>query len=93
MDFSMQQLVESGWITDIILVLIALEIIALAILGRTSIPAPRLQNVIGTLFSGLFLVAALRSALVGANWWIIAACLFAALLSHLFDLRSRWPRS
>ncbi|MEM9360148.1 MAG: hypothetical protein AAGB04_28525 [Pseudomonadota bacterium] len=89
----MQQLIESGRIADIILALIALEIIGFALLRRLTGSTPRLADLIGTLLSGLFLIAALRSGLTGADWTVTASLLLAALLSHLFDLWRRWPSS
>ncbi|MEM8970474.1 MAG: hypothetical protein AAGD43_00215 [Pseudomonadota bacterium] len=89
----MQQLIESGRIADIILALIALEIVCFALLRRLAWRAPKLVDLLGTLLSGLFLIAALRSGLAGADWTVTASFLMAALLSHLFDLWRRWPSS
>lgn len=86
----MQLLIESGRIADIILLLIVLEIVALALLSRV-MRAPRLPDLLGTLLSGLFLVGALKSCVAGAPWTITAALLLAALAAHMFDLWRRWP--
>ena len=89
----MQQLIESGRIADIILALIALEIVGFALLQQLARRTPRLMDLIGTLLSGLFLIAALRSGLTGSDWTVTASFLMAALLAHLFDLWRRWPSS
>lgn len=86
----MQSLVESGTIADIILALIAAEIVGLVLLSRLLGLGPRFRSIAATLASGAFLVLALRSALTSANWEWTAAWLAAALLSHIVDLAGRW---
>jgi len=44
----------------------------------------------GNLLAGGCLLLALRFALVGGAWWLVAACLAGSLLAHLLDLRQRW---
>ncbi len=44
----------------------------------------------GNLLAGGCLLLALRFALTGAAWWIVAACLAGSLLAHLLDLKQRW---
>ena len=90
---NMQQFIDSGRIADVIFALIALEIVGFALLQRLTWRAPKLADLIGTLLSGLFLIAALRSGLTGVDWTVTATFLMAALLSHLFDLWRRWPSS
>jgi hypothetical protein len=84
---------ESGRIVDGVIALMLLEAVLLAWLhvrrGRGPAPADLLAN----LAAGLFLLLALRAALVGAAWPWIAASLGAALVAHLCDLARRWPRS
>jgi hypothetical protein len=82
----------SGHIIDLILLLTALE--AFAVLawhyktGRGLAPAALLPN----LLAGVFLMLALRAALVGAGWQWIALALTAAWVAHLLDLLRRWTR-
>lgn len=80
---------SSGRIVDAILLLVALEAILLLALrlrtGRGPAPFPMLCN----LGSGAALMLALRAALVGADWPVVAACMLAALATHLGDLASR----
>ena len=75
---------------DVILLLVALE--AIALLGfrliRGSGPAP--LGFLCTLLAGAFLLLALRFALVDASTSIIAGCLVLSLLAHLADLALRW---
>lgn len=49
-----------------------------------------LADIFGNLLQGIFLLLALRAALVNTWWGWIALCLLAALLAHLADLRHRW---
>jgi hypothetical protein len=41
------------------------------------------------LLAGLFLLLALRTALIGSSWQVVALWLLAALIAHLIDL---WQR-
>lgn len=79
----------SGRIIDAILVLVAAEAVLLLALhrrtGRGPAPLPLLCN----LASGAALMLALRAALVGAEWPVVALCLAAALGAHLGDLGPR----
>jgi hypothetical protein len=53
-------------------------------------PAPR--DWLGNLLAGLFLMVALRSALAGPEWPLLAGCLVGSLVAHCADLVRRWPR-
>ena len=86
----MSALFANGHIVDLILALMLLEAVALMVLrARTGHGLPTSQ-VLVTLLSGAALMLALRAALVGMNWAVVAACLFAGLVLHLLDLASRW---
>jgi hypothetical protein len=78
----------SGRIVDGILLLVAAEALALAWLGRRhglSLPA-----LYATLASGAALMLALRAALVGSGWIVVAGWLLAGLLAHGLDLGLRF---
>ena len=85
----MMDLFASGRIADLILGLMALEVVALAIIltatGRGAVVTDLLPN----LAAGACLLLALRGALVAAPWPMIAAALAIALVSHLVDLYRR----
>lgn len=88
----MSELFSNGRIVDIIIVCMVLEWIAIvAYKSRTGngITPPDLSC---NLLAGVFLMLALRGALVGAAWQWIALCLAAALPAHLSDLVRRWQR-
>lgn len=86
------ELLTSGRMIDLILVLVVLEAVALVVYhrrtGRGIAPAALLFN----LAAGALLLLAARGALTGAAWPWIAAALFGALCAHLLDLAQRWSR-
>jgi len=85
----MSALFASGRIIDAILALVALEAVALAAwrwrTGRGLPPAALAAN----LCAGAALLLALRAALTGAAWSIVAVWLLAGLAAHAMDLRAR----
>ena len=86
----MAELVASGRVLDLILAGMALEGLGLVayhrVTGRGIAPRRLLPN----LASGGLLLIAMRAALGGAWWGWVSACLLAALLAHLSDLRRAW---
>ena len=86
----MATLLENGHLVDAILLLTVIEWCALALYhrwtGRGVAPSEFALN----LLSGMFLLAALREALVGGWWGWVAAALAGALAAHLVDLGRRW---
>lgn len=89
----MIELIASGRVVDFILVLVAIEFIALTLhhrrTGRGIAPAAILPN----LLAGAFLLLALRTAAgsSGHAAWV-ALFLLLALVAHLADLQRRWRR-
>jgi hypothetical protein len=85
----MAELFSSGRVIDLILALVVLETLALVVFqrrtGRGIAPAALLPNV----FAGVFLLLALRGALVGSAWGLIDLCLLGAMAAHFADLRQR----
>jgi hypothetical protein len=75
-----------------VIALMALEALLLLWLRARRRQGPAPADLLGNLAAGLFLLLALRGALVGAAWPWIAASLTAALVAHLYDLSRRWPR-
>ena len=86
----MNALFASGRIVDLILLLTLVEAIALVLHHRATGRGVSADDFLGNLISGVFLLLALRAALVGAWWGWIALSLLAALAAHLNDLRGRW---
>ncbi|MFN7173704.1 MAG: hypothetical protein ACK4MT_03225 [Thermaurantiacus tibetensis] len=78
----------SGRAVDLVLAVLALEaLLLLAFAGR------RRADLLLALLPGLFLLLAVRAALAGAGWQVVAACLAAALPAHLADLWRRLRRA
>lgn len=88
----MSALFASGGVADLILVLTALEGLALAAYHRGTGRGVAPGDLLGNLLAGAFLLLAMRCALVGAWWGWAALCLLLSLLAHLADLRRRWGR-
>ena len=83
----MSQLFASGHVIDLVIVVLALEVLLLrAVFKRAHVlPLP-------TLLAGLGLLLAWRFAQGGAGWIWVAVPLTAAGLAHGWDLWRRWPR-
>ncbi|WP_375463685.1 hypothetical protein [uncultured Methylobacterium sp.] len=82
----------SGRIIDAILVLVALEAVALLVLRRRAGRGPAPAKMLCNLASGASLMLAVRAGLVGADWPVVALCLMAALAAHLGELSLRLRR-
>ncbi len=88
----MGELVKSGTIVDLILLLVAVEFVLLFLLVRFTGRGPSVFVLLPNLLAGAFLLLALRAALQQADWTWVAAWLAAAGAAHLADLWSRWKR-
>ena len=83
----MDGLFASGQIVDFILILMLVELAA--VLWSRRLTRGAIQSFALTLVSGACLLLALRGALTGAWWGLIALALFGGLLAHLADLARR----
>ncbi|HTN47881.1 MAG TPA: hypothetical protein VMK32_00455 [Burkholderiaceae bacterium] len=88
----MQQLVLSGQIIDLILSLVAVEIVVLGILQARRRVGPGWRAMLPNLIAGATLLLAVRAAITGSAWPSIAAWLAAAGVAHVADLWTRWDR-
>ena len=86
----LQDMVTSGRVVDLIIAFMAVEALALFVYCRRTPLGPAPADIVAMLLAGLCLLLALRAALTGADWFWVAAFLFAALIAHLADLRRRW---
>lgn len=73
----------SGHAADLVLAVLALEAVWLKLRGWSAV------KIIGFLGPAVFIVLALRAALVGAGWEWVAVLLAASFPLHLMDLRLR----
>jgi len=88
----MIELFTSGRVVDLILIFIFLEAVFIAIHRGKTGRGVRLREVASGILSGVFLLLALRCALVGERWPWIATWLLAALIAHFADLAGRRTR-
>lgn len=89
----MRALFESGRVAELLLAILAVELVALWWWHRrtgTGIPPRR---ALPFLAAGAAFALALRAALTGAGWAWVALGLAAAGVAHAWDLRSRWLSS
>jgi hypothetical protein len=86
----MQQLVASGRVVDLILVLVAVELVFLGYIRARRGTGIGWRALLPNLLAGASLLLALRAAITGADWPWIAVWLAAAGLAHVADLRTRW---
>ncbi|MBK1637721.1 hypothetical protein EV659_104160 [Rhodothalassium salexigens DSM 2132] len=89
----MQGLFESGRIVDLALVFVVLEVVALLALRRRRGRGLNPAAIATLLAPGVCLFLALRAALTGAPWPVLAGWLTAALITHVLDLWARWRAS
>lgn len=73
----------SGHAADLVLAVLAIEAVWLRMRGWA------LAQIAGLLGPAVFIVLALRAALVGAGWEWVAVLLALSLPLHLMDLKAR----
>ena len=83
---TMTELFASGHIVDAILVLVAMEAVLLLIWRRRTGRGPPPVALLCNLASGAALMLAVRAALTGAAWPVVAACLLLSLIAHGSEL-------
>jgi len=83
-------LFANGRIIDLILLLVVLEVTILIIIRKKSGRGLGTLDLILSLLAGVALLFALRAALQGLAWPVVALFLFLSLLAHLMDLGRRW---
>jgi hypothetical protein len=88
----MADLFSTGHVVDLIFLLMVAEgMIVTAYRGKTGRGVAPV-DLISNLLSGVFLLLALRFALLNVDWPMIALALIAAFAAHLADLWRRWLR-
>ncbi|MFQ3596594.1 MAG: hypothetical protein SNJ63_10855 [Sphingomonadaceae bacterium] len=75
----------SGRAVDVVLAVLALEMLLVMLFAGSR----RRQTLLLALLPGLFLLLALRVALAGGPWQLIALFLALSLPAHLADMRRR----
>ena len=79
----MNILFAQGHAVDVVLVFMGLEFVWLIARGRNPV------TVALTILPGACMMIALRAALTGAGWQLVALALTVSLPAHLADLRHR----
>ena len=82
--------IASGHLVEAIIALTVAEWLGLSLLNRWTGRGPSPVRLGSLLLPGVFLLLALRAALVSSGWVVIAAALTAALFAHMADLAARW---
>jgi hypothetical protein len=85
-------LVKSGQLVELVLMLVALEAAALLFYRLRTGNGPEPLGLVFNLAAGSALMLALRAALQQADWTQVAAFLVLALAAHLADLARRWKQ-
>jgi hypothetical protein len=80
----------SGRAADLVLIVLAVEVVALLLWRRATGRGPSARAVLSLALPGAALVLALRVALTGGWWGWIGLWLGVALVAHLWDLAGRW---
>lgn len=83
-------LFASGRVVELIIGFVVLEGVLLVVYNRCTGRGIKLDELAGHLVAGIFLLLALRAALLRAQWGTIALFLTAALLAHVAQLWRRW---
>ena len=86
----MAELFASGRIVDLILLLVVIEVMALALVRAKSARGLALRDLLGGLAPGVFLLLALRSTMMLSGWSVTAFWLAIAFAAHVADLSRRW---
>ena len=77
---------------DLILIVVALEAMALLAYWRIRRRGVAPKDLLPNLFAGVFLLLAMRTALIEGSWMAVGAFLAAAGMAHVADVIRRWRR-
>ncbi|MEM9171634.1 MAG: hypothetical protein AAGA84_02905 [Pseudomonadota bacterium] len=85
--------IESGTIVDVMLVVVAIEIVVLAAFRLTTGKGISLAALLLNIGAGGSLMVALKLVFSQAGWQWVAMALVASLIFHVSDLAWRWRAS
>lgn len=86
----LQSLFQSGAVIDLILLLMAVEAVALLAWRYFTGTGVAPRNLLPFLAAGICLMLALKFALIGQDWIHVAMALCGAFVFHLTDIALRW---
>ena len=87
---TIESLISSGRIVDVMLFFVAVEILVITALRYRRVGDLSLMPLIANIGAGASLMIALRVSLTSGDWRLITACLLAALAFHAMDIVFRW---
>ena len=82
----------SGRVADVAIAITVVEGLAIAAYFRATGRGVDPRNYAVNMVSGVCLMLALRAALTGASWAMVALCLSASGALHALDIWRRWQR-
>ena len=85
----MEDFVQSGRLTNVILVIMAVELAVFSFFLWRRNQGLGLLSFVASMLSGASLVLALRAALTDAGWFYVALYISASLLAHLAEIAIR----
>ncbi len=86
----LQSLIDSGRIVDLMLVVLAIELVAVQVYRRRTGGGIAFVPMLLNLGAGGSLMLALRAALIGSGPLWIAVFLLSSLVFHVADQAARW---
>lgn len=89
----LESFVGGGAAIDLVLAVVAAEAVLLSAYRVLTGGGLSLLSICSLLLPGVFLLLALKAALVNAGTTTLAICLVAALLAHMADLARRFEKS
>lgn len=89
---SLDDLIGSGRIVDIMVVFVVIEVMVLIIYWRRTGKGVPTIPLLANIGAGGSLMLALGATLKGMSPTTIAVCLIASLIFHMTDLAIRWQR-
>ena len=92
MNEALAQFFLSGRVVDVAIAITLLEGLALAAYHRATGRGVAPRNFAINMVSGLCLMMALRTALTGSSWMMVALFLSASGAVHAVDIWRRWQR-
>jgi hypothetical protein len=84
------ELFQDGIIVDLILIVVAVEAVALLFLRRGLHKGPAVRDWLPNLLSGTALLVALRLSMAQAAWTWVAVALAFSLVAHVTDMARRF---
>lgn len=86
----MARLFATGRVADLIISFMLVEMVILTIVYRRTGRGVPPSELAPSLAAGMALVFALRAALAGSSWPLVAMWLILALVAHVLYVMSRW---